>query len=68
MSFTNVVYLYCDGEFGECELNGGEAYSADGGYETIKVYKQDAKADGWIFRGNKAYCPSCAKHKPGSVK
>jgi len=61
MSFSKIVYLYCDGQYEECENPGVEASDGDSRYSTVKAYKADMKKFGWLFRGDKAYCPSCAK-------
>ncbi len=59
MSFSKVVYLYCDGQFLGCECVGYEACSGDSGYEKIADYKASMKSVGWHFKNNRAYCPSC---------
>ncbi len=59
MSFSRVVYLYCDGQYETCEYVGEEASSGDSFHETIKSYRTEMKKFGWKFRGRKAYCPSC---------
>ena len=61
MGFSRVVYLYCNGQYEECEYRGEEASSGDSAYETIGAYKADMKKFGWVFRGLKAYCPSCRR-------
>ena len=62
MGFIKEVLLYCDGESDNCICPGEEANSADGDFRDIASYKRDAKKDGWVFRkGNRAYCPNCAK-------
>ena len=59
MGFGIVVYLYCDGQYEECENPGAEASDGDSRYSTIKAYKADMKKFGWHFKNRKAYCPSC---------
>lgn len=61
MPFSIVTYLYCDGRHPDCECDGYEACSGDSQYATIKEYKADMKKCGWLFRGKKAYCPTCRK-------
>ena len=63
MGFSRVVYLYCDGQYENCECQGAEASEGDSQYETIKSYKADMKRYGWTFRGRKAFCPSCGGKK-----
>ena len=61
MTFSIVVYLYCNGQTPDCERFGEEASGGDSQYTTIKRYNADMKKCGWLFRGNKAYCPTCRK-------
>lgn len=61
MGFHKVIYLYCDGGTANCECGGSEALWGDVMAQTIAEYKATAKADGWHFKGRKAYCPSCWK-------
>ena len=69
MGFAKRVYLYCNsGEFDGvehpfCALEGYEAFSAETHFSTVKEYKEFAKKEGWVFRGKKAYCPSCVKRR-----
>ncbi len=63
MGFHKVIYLYCNGGTECCELKiGEEACSGDTGYfNTIAEYKKAMRAEGWTFKKQKAYCPSCSK-------
>lgn len=63
MTFSIVVYLYCDGQQPDCECNGNEASWGDSQYTTIKQYKADMKKYGWVFKSKKAYCPTCKNTK-----
>jgi hypothetical protein len=66
--FSKVVYLYCDGNTINCDCNSQEAFGGDSMMETIGEYKSEMKTQGWHFRGNKAYCPSCWKIVKGEPK
>ncbi len=67
--FSVSVYLYCDANLRGCECevvdadseSRGfmEASSGDSPHETKKSYKAEAKKQGWVFKGTKAYCPLC---------
>lgn len=60
--FVKRIYLYCDGGGKGCLGQGYEADLAESDYSTIAAYKETKIQEGWIFRkGNKAYCPACAK-------
>ena len=68
MSFSIVVYLYCNGQSKDCPYKQTEACFGDGQYTTIKEYKEDYKEAGWHFVGHKAYCPTCWKDKRKKAK
>jgi len=60
MGFVRMVYAYCDGHTSACDYDGFEASSgSDTRYPTIKDYKASLAKVGWVFRGQKAYCPYC---------
>jgi len=59
MSFQRRVYCFCDGA--DCPLNGEEACAGDPPYTTVKEYRDELKAEGWVFRRSKTYCPDCAR-------
>lgn len=59
MGFQKVIYLYCDGNTDVCENATTEASEGDSQSETIAHYKKIAKSNGWHFKGQNAYCPSC---------
>ncbi len=71
MVFHVTIYLYCDGNYDgcTCQVFGQdgdpkgfiEASSGDSAFETKKAYRTDMKKEGWVFLGQKAYCPNCNK-------
>lgn len=62
MSAIRLTYLYCDGGK-DCPRRDGEQepFKIDPlPYESGHVQRQQAKQAGWVQRGSKDFCPSCA--------
>lgn len=51
MSAITERFLVCD----EC----GEPYGVDSRFLSIKSHRENAKAEGWKFKGGKDYCNEC---------
>jgi hypothetical protein len=67
MTAHKETLIFCDGADGgllktdaSCPLDGPYG---DGDSRTLTAAQQrnDYVADGWLYRGGKDYCPSCAK-------
>lgn len=62
MSIGRQIYLYCDGDPGECPFN-GQPFSTDS-QSLAYVQRQQARREGWAYSDGKDYCPDCRKRKP----
>jgi len=55
MTYSKDIYLYCDGDSDDCEVN----YGVQIRFTTATKARKNAKQDGWVYLNGEDYCPEC---------